>query len=284
MDDYSLLAQRISVNVPEVTGCIILSRDGMILGAFPDDDERIAKNAWLRFIALGEPERSFVEFSDQTWAFVRRGPYAAFAVAEPGVRPGVMVDQLEQVMLTAEEGRTRRDTLRVPDAANAPSGKPRTSLHPGGGKDGKEGKEGKEGKGKDREKERDRDKAKPVQVTAETAAAPGAWPRGTPSIAAGEVAPSDRSGEVAASDRSGEASPPEPAGEPVAAPAVAPPVQPAPPLHDPEPTTALRKEPQRLIGNGSGGEEEETEVDRVLLAKEFSGLLQMDSGDDEGSS
>ena len=148
MDDYAALAQRISVSVPEVRGCMILSRDGMVLGAFPDDDESLAKAAWLRFITLGEPERSFVEFADQTWAFVRRGPYAAFAVAEAGVRPGVMVDQLEQAMLTAEEGRTRRDTLRVPDAANAPSGKPRTSLHPGGGKDGKDGR--RTGKGKAR--------------------------------------------------------------------------------------------------------------------------------------
>ena len=186
MDDYSALAQRISVSVPEMRACIILSRDGMVLGAFPDGDESVAKLAWLRFIALGEPERSFVEFADQTWAFVRRGPYAAFAVAEPGVRPGVMVDRLEQAMFTAEEGRARRDTLRVPDAANAPSGKPRTSLHPGGGKDGKDAKDGKDGKdGKGKDKDRDRDRTKPVEVTAEAAPARGAWSRGTPAASAG---------------------------------------------------------------------------------------------------
>ena len=39
------------------------------------------------------------------WAYVQRGPYAAFVVAEPGIRPGVLVDQLEQALLVAEEGR-----------------------------------------------------------------------------------------------------------------------------------------------------------------------------------
>jgi hypothetical protein len=261
MDDYSVLAQRISVSVPEVRGCLILSRDGMVLGAYPDDDESLAKAAWLRFIALGEPEKSFVEFTDQTWAFVRRGPYAAFAVAEAGVRPGVMVDQLEQAMLLTEESRARKDTLRVPDAANAPSGKPRTSLHPGG----KEGKEGKDGKGKDR------DKAKPVEVGAEAATPQGAWARGTPSIVGdggGAPAPSDEAPPVDA-----------PVEPPVEAPA-------GPPAEAPtdEPATALKREPQKLIGTGSGGDDDEGEVDRVLLAKEFSGLLQMDSDDDEGSS
>lgn len=232
VDDYPLLAQRISVSVPEVRGCLILSRDGMILGAHPDD-ESLTKSAWLRFVALGEPERSFVEFADQTWAFVRRGPYAAFAVAAAGVRPGVLIDQLEQVVLTAEEGRSRRDTLRVPDAANAPSGKPRTSLHPGGGK------EGGESKGKDRVT------TVPIEVGVQAAA-----PERSPSPETGEDPPDE--------------------GVPDG-------------LEEP-PATGLKKEPQRLIGSGSEGREDETEVDRVLLAKEFFGLLQLRSPDDEADS
>ena len=134
MDDYSALAQRISVSVSGVSGALILSRDGLVLGASPNEDESLAKPAWLKFTTLGEPDRSFVEFPDQVWAYVKRGPYAAFATAEAGTRPGVLVDQMEQVLLVAEEGRARRDTLRVPDSNAAPSGKPRTSLHPQGDK------------------------------------------------------------------------------------------------------------------------------------------------------
>jgi hypothetical protein len=129
MDDYSALAYRIAGGVADVRGCLILSRDGLILGSYPDDETAV-KPAWMRFASLGDPERSFVEFGDQVWVYVRRPAYGAFAVADAGVRPGLVIDQLEQILLAAEEARTRRDTLRVPDAAAAPSGKPRTSLHP----------------------------------------------------------------------------------------------------------------------------------------------------------
>ena len=130
MDDYSALAQRIAVSVSGVRGSLILSRDGLVLGAHPQGEESLAKPAWLKFVTLGEPEKSFVEFSDVVWAFVKRGPYAAFTVADAGTRPGILVDQMEQVLLSAEEGRSRRDTVRLPDASAAPTGKPRTSLHP----------------------------------------------------------------------------------------------------------------------------------------------------------
>jgi len=47
----------------------------------------------------------------------------------------------------------------------------------------------------------------------------------------------------------------------------------------------LHREPQKLVGSpGTQGEEDEDdegEVDRVMLAKEFSGLLQIDGVDDE---
>jgi len=262
MDDYSALAQRISVSVREVRGCLLLSRDGMILGSYPEEDESLAKGAWLRFCALGEPDKSFVEFPDQVWAYVKRGAYASFAVADAGVRPGILLDQLDQALMTADEGRARRDTLRVPDASAAPSGKPRTSLHPSVGKPQPE--------------------PAPEPVDVAVAADPpltvaeadhqGHWKRSTPAEAApAAVGPSSTT--------------------PV--PLVAGPVAPAAADHDAvgvvpagpggtaPPASALGKEPKKLAGGLGGAVEEETEVDRVLLAKEFSGLLQMDLGDDE---
>lgn len=250
MDDYAALAQRISVAVSGVSGAMILSRDGLVLGTYPNEDESLAKPAWLRFITLGEPDRSFVEFPDQVWAYVKRGPYAAFATAEAGTRPGVLVDQMEQVLLVAEEGRARRDTLRVPDANAAPSGKPRTSLHPQGDKP-------------------------PIDVMA--AAGP------TPDVAVADAVhaeePADRgafkkkrkggSGKGQADD--------------------APPADPGAQEQAPEPVaetpvSQLSKEPKKLAGGAGTGFDDDAEVDRVLLAKEFSGLLQVDSDDDEGSS
>jgi hypothetical protein len=247
MDDYSALAQRISVSVSGVSGALILSRDGLVLGAYPNEDESLAKPAWLKFITLGEPDKSFVEFPDQVWAYVKRGPYAAFATAEAGTRPGILVDQMEQVLLIAEEGRSRRDTLRVPDANAAPSGKPRTSLHP------------------------QADKQAPVEVVAGASA--GA-----------EAAPADRGG--FAKEPGGSRGGGEPPLTAVEAPGAA---KGDVPREEPgdvkAPPSALKKEPQKLVGSGSGeGFDDDAEVDRVLLAKEFSGLLQVDSDDDEGSS
>ena len=118
MSDYSSLAQRVSMSVPGVRGCLLLSRDGLVLGAHPEgEEEQHVKEAWVRFAAIGEPDRSYLEYPDQVWAFVRRGGYAAFAVAEAGVRPGVLVDLLDQALMTGEQERSRdRETLRLPEA------------------------------------------------------------------------------------------------------------------------------------------------------------------------
>ncbi|HET9310995.1 MAG TPA: hypothetical protein VFP41_07210 [Actinomycetota bacterium] len=237
MDDYSALAQRISVGVPGVSGSLVLSRDGLVLGAHPDEVESHAKQAWLRFISLGEPDRSFVEFPDQVWAYVKRGPYAAFAIAEPGVRPGVLVDRLEQVLLSAEDGRSRRDPLRVPDQAAAPSGKPRTSLHP------------------------QSETPAPSEIAAIAAEAIRPAPERSSSVGAGSVVaptPVER---------------PTPDPLPGAAPEA--------PTEDSQvpPESPAR----RSRGDSGTGFDDDAEVDRVLLAKEFSGLLQVDSGDDEAS-
>jgi hypothetical protein len=93
--------------------------------------EDLVKPAWLRFAALGEPERGFVQFGTELWCYVRRGAYAAFALAGSTVRPGLVIDQMEQVLMSAEEMRSKREGLHVAEPfAPAPSGKPRTPLHP----------------------------------------------------------------------------------------------------------------------------------------------------------
>ena len=131
MDDYSGLAARVAAGVGGLRGCLILSRDGLVLGAYPSDDDSVAKPSWLRFAMLGEPERSFVEFGDQVWVYVHRGPYAAFAIADAGVRPGLVMDELEQALMTAEQARTKREGMRAPGAARSPPRPPgRPTNHP----------------------------------------------------------------------------------------------------------------------------------------------------------
>ena len=269
MDDYSALAYRIAGGVADVRGCLILSRDGLILGSYPDDETAV-KPAWMRFASLGDPERSFVEFGDQVWVYVRRPAYGAFAVADAGVRPGLVIDQLEQILLAAEEARTRRDTLRVPETTAAPSGKPRTSLHPPA------------------------ERTEPVGAAASSESR--AWSRADPTMlkrkggvekehpVAAELAVV--SGDIAqtgdASSNGEEADAPEDAfPEPPGADASA--------SSNESPAKKDSKKPDKRSDSRDDEQppmelDADAEVDPVLLAKEFSGLLQVESGDDEATS
>jgi hypothetical protein len=178
------------------------------------------------------------------------------------VRPGVLIDQLEQALLSAEESRTKRDALRVPEAAGAPSGKPRTPLHP----------------------QPDREPAPPAEVAAaESGHDRWLWSAGQE---ASPPATGTSGGEPETGwrrpARSTDAQPMLPPGE-VASPTPTPEeVAPS------DARSALKREPQRLVSSkresDDEGPEEPGEIDRVLLAKEFSGLLQVDKDPDEGSS
>lgn len=134
MEDFSALAETLAAGVGDARGSLILSRDGLVLGAHPLEAEALVKPAWLRLASLGEPERGFLQFGTEVWSYVRRGAYAAFVVTGTGVRPGLVIDQIEQALLAAEEARARREGLHAPEApptpATAPLSKPRTPLHP----------------------------------------------------------------------------------------------------------------------------------------------------------
>ncbi len=228
MNDYSALAQRVALSIDGVRGCLLLSRDGMILGAHPDGDaESHVRFAWVRFAAVGDPERSYIEFPDQIWAFVRRGGYSAFAVADSGVRPGVLVDLLEQALMMAEQSRSDdRETMRLPEMPSAPSGKPRTSLH----------------------KQERAPASAPVPAPAEVTASQEPEARTvSPGEAVSDPAPSE-------SEKA-------PAGA----------------------ESTSRSDPRTETPSRPVSREDEPEVDRILLAKEFAGLLQVPKEDDEAS-
>jgi hypothetical protein len=256
MDDYSGLAARVAAGVGGLRGCLILSRDGLVLGAYPSDDDSVAKPSWLRFAMLGEPERSFVEFGDQIWVYIHRGPYAAFAIADSGVRPGLVMDELEQALMTAEQARTKREGMRGPDpgavtATPTPVG-PRTILHP-------------------------TPAASPPIVVPVAAEAGGvgrierAMPTRPPSAPAAGSAPARRAEPSPAQPSAPAADEPQARTDETA---------PGTPKHEPPKLMTTPVTPDR----GSDEEESGGEVDRVMLAQEFSGLLQEFGGDEEGGS
>jgi hypothetical protein len=229
MEDFAALASRIAVSFNDLRGVLIVSRDGLVLGAFPPDAEQEMKPAWLRFATLGDSDKGFLEFSDELWVYVRRGPYGAFALGGTSIRPGLVIDQLEQALLQAEEARSKKDALKIPDAPSAPSGKPRTSLH----------------------KEAKAPAEHPVTAEAKQTAAGNPGGAEAPAAGAGSREP-------------------EPAAKPEAPAPEAEPAVDTPPEEAPTPAP-------------TSGSAEDGEVDRVLLAQEFSRLLQETSVDDEES-
>jgi hypothetical protein len=126
MDDYSALAYRIAGGVADERGRLILSRDGLILGSYPDDETAV-KPAWMRFASLGDPERIFVEFGDQVWVYVRRPAYGAFAVADAGVRrPGhrqLGIRRRGSTCASRHPPGQTRGALRAPSDVAPPTGR-----------------------------------------------------------------------------------------------------------------------------------------------------------------
>jgi hypothetical protein len=255
MEDFTALAGSLSGSVGDARGVLILSRDGLLLGAYPTEAESQLKKAWLHFASLGEPERGFVQFGTEIWSYVRRGAYAAFVVSGTSVRPGLVLDQIEMVLLAAEESRSRREGIRTeptPPAPAAPSSKPRTPLHP----------------------ETRPAVQPPTVIHAEDAPTVSVNVTPTPTPA-GDAEPRDFAGVPVPT---AEPRPPQPPGEqssPAGSGTPAPPAPPAPP-----------RPPGRsnVWGRRDDGSDEEgaEEVDRFSLAREFSQLLQEDSDGADG--
>jgi hypothetical protein len=295
MDDYAALVERVCFVLPKVFGCLLLSDDGMVLSGYPDEGVNVAEAAWRHFCALDEPLRGFLAFGDQHWAYVRHGAYAVFVVADVSVRPGVMIDRLEQTLSTAAISR-EAGTFKLPEAQ---------SPTPLGGKPAPE--------------PRAPDPVAPApthepahEPTHEPAHEPTHEPAPAMASSPAPTEPEHKKGDKKADKKESkkdaapamqpnlESAPvPEPASVPepaeVAASIPAAVSAPVPPEATTEAAAPAGTETQAidfglwarprkndLIDDDE--EEEETEVDRVQLAQEFSGLLQMDGGFDEGSS
>jgi hypothetical protein len=131
--DFAALAMAVVSGVADVRACLVVSRDGLALGAYPPSEEEKALTVWSRMAALGDVERGFVGMRDEVWAFSRRGPYSALATGHPSARAGIVLDALDQLLLATEEARVRKEAIRPShdkEATPEPARGPRTALHP----------------------------------------------------------------------------------------------------------------------------------------------------------
>src|SRR2546428_6333675 len=81
--DFAALVHAFVAGVADVRACLIVSRDGLALGASPADEEEKALAAWSQIAAVGEVDRGFVGLRDEQWVFCRRGADSAPAPAPP---------------------------------------------------------------------------------------------------------------------------------------------------------------------------------------------------------
>ncbi len=130
--DFGGLAARMAGGLDGVRACLIVSRDGLSLGAHPAAEEHRAREAWDAVQSVGDVHRGFAEVGQELWAVARRGPYAAIMVASPEVRPGLLLDRMDTHLLAAERLRAR-SAEEGPEAQairSEPARRPRTPLHP----------------------------------------------------------------------------------------------------------------------------------------------------------
>ena len=217
MSDYSALAQRVSFSIAGIRGCLMLSRDGLILGAHPEGEpEADLRTAWVRFAVSATP-------SAPTWSSRTRSGRSS------------------DVVPTQRSRWPRSGSGRVSSSTRSskPSCRPSRSEWS-------------------------------TEKRCAAGRALGSFGQAAHQLAhAGPSPPPsprslehDRADDVPAS------------------------------RHRRRSTRRLRRSRLRPAGGaracgrrpeGPGGREEESEVDRILLAKEFAGLLQVPREDDEAS-
>jgi hypothetical protein len=132
--DFFDLAARMSAGLDGVRACLLLSDDGLTLASYPGGQEDPARQVWDRLAQIGDPQRGFLDLGDEVWAVVRRGPYTAVVVSTPTVRPGLLLDRIESHLRVAEEARLRESAARPVASKPEVVRRPRTSLHRDNGK------------------------------------------------------------------------------------------------------------------------------------------------------
>ena len=289
MEDFNVLAISLGQGMADVRGCLVLSRDGLVLGAHPAESERATTRAWIRFATIGDPERGFVQFGTETWCYVRRAPYAGFAVAGPEERAGLVIDHMEQVLEAAEERRSPQDGLPQTEAATeATRSEPTPYL------------------------DLERPAPDPLMIAAPASIEARSLGADAPEPAPRPFSPQPKMIDEAVRDDAEtverpadpfgelEVDAPEPDARPSweLTPSIAIPDPERWPLRDPRPDAESKLEPVDEADEGSGAEadpgigleredqaeeEEDDDVDRFSLAREFGRLLQGGDGPTDGS-
>ncbi len=112
--DLGALTGSVVVGLPGVQACLVVSRDGLPLAAYPSGAEGRVNEAWLRLAELGNVRRGFVVVDGEVWAVSCDGAYGAFAVGSESVRPAALLDRLDRLV-----ARLSQEPAELPSAATS---------------------------------------------------------------------------------------------------------------------------------------------------------------------
>ena len=99
--DYAAVAGSVVLGTPGVRACLVVSADGLALAAYPAAEEADAAEVWARLSSLGQVTRGFVTMRSEVWAFVQGERFGALVLADRTVRPGQVLDLVDQVLAEA---------------------------------------------------------------------------------------------------------------------------------------------------------------------------------------
>lgn len=123
--DFAGLAAR-AVGGIEGAGCVIATRDGLVLGAYPEGEERRIFSRWA---GLGPGAtaalRGFLVLGREAWAITTTRRYVAVAIVPTSTRPGLALERLEAALEEAEGGGASERPPGPVHAARAPAASPR---------------------------------------------------------------------------------------------------------------------------------------------------------------
>lgn len=122
--DFSGLAAR-AVGGMDGAACVIATRDGLALGAFPAGEEARILSRWAE-LGPGATAalRGFLVLNGQAWVIATTRRYVGVAVVPSATRPGLMLQQLEAALEESEVGG------EVPERPPAPFHTIRTPTAP----------------------------------------------------------------------------------------------------------------------------------------------------------
>ena len=140
--DYAAVAGSAVLGTPGIRVCLLVSTDGLPLGAYPATDERRAASVWTRLSSLGRVRRGFVTVDDEMWAFDQNEHHGVLLIADPKARAAILLEVAGQVLATVRLVGGLAPPEAVQDAGDAgdprelkdlrpPAGRGiRTPLHP----------------------------------------------------------------------------------------------------------------------------------------------------------